>query len=164
MRNKKLLYILVPAVVAVWGLIAYRVASHLNSKAPANNSALPVFNKPKVTDTLTFTLLENYRDPFLGRIQANDTPLKSTKEKKQKNEPVDYFTLQRINEILGQVSYGGLIEGQGDGRMGLFRIKDKNCFLRQGQKTEGIEIIGLYADSARIRSEGHEKTIIKRRN
>lgn len=164
MRNKKLMYILVPAVLAIWGFIGYQVARHLKSKTSANHGTLPTFHKIQETDTITFTLLENYRDPFLGRVQANSESSTSKNTKEKKNDPVDYFTLQRINETLGQVSYGGLIEGQGDGRMGLFRIKDKNCFLRQGQKIDEFEVIGLYADSARIWNKGHEKTIIKRSN
>lgn len=71
MKSKKSIYILLPVVLIIWGLIIYRFFSFSNTEAveePANNNFLvkPLAVKPR--DTIAINV--HYRDPFLGKMYA----------------------------------------------------------------------------------------------
>lgn len=165
MRNKKLLYILLPTVLIVWGLIAYKIITglHKDSKYQINSIALSA--KPEEKDSTVFQLLENYRDPFLGTAISTFNPGNTaTIKKNKKNEPVDFLVLQQANETWLQVSYGGLIEGEKHKEMlGLLSFKGKSYLLHKGQWIENIEVKSLFSDSARLCFKGQNKTILKKK-
>ena len=65
MKNKKTLYILIPAVLIIWGLIVYKIFSW--SDDPGTDTLLPIAKKTlPVTDSVDKSVIHaNYPDPFL---------------------------------------------------------------------------------------------------
>jgi len=80
MKNKKNIYFLLPLVVIIWGLIAYKIFSGL--KPSTFNEKVIQTNKqfiPKIVkQTETFKIDSNYRDPFLGTIKKKKTAVRKT--------------------------------------------------------------------------------------
>jgi hypothetical protein len=68
MKSKKNIYILLPVVLCIWGLLIYRFFSFTNTEvafeAAPDYSVKPVVMKPR--DTIRIDV--NYRDPFLGKM------------------------------------------------------------------------------------------------
>lgn len=165
MRNKKLIYILVPAVFVVWGLIAYKIVIGLKKNTKYQERSIAPSNKPIGEDTVMFKLLENYRDPFLGTtINNENTNVVKSIKKAKKNEPIDFIVLQQANEIWSQTNYGGLISGVGQKQeLGLLSIKGKKYLLQKGQNIENIKVEAFYKDSAKLCFNGLYKTILKKK-
>lgn len=164
MANKRLLYLLIPAVVIIWGLIAMQITKRLKKNDPY--IALENFHSQKSSrmDSVTFKLEANYRDPFLGMVNNADNNVKKIVSKKDtKNKPVDFIVLQQINETFSQVSFGGLIEGGRPYSLGLFNIKGKRYLLQKGQQVDDVIIAAMYKDSSRLYFKGAYKTILKKK-
>ena len=69
MKNKKMLYILIPIVLLVWGVIIYKIAAPGsvgdNITGLQNNQFATTSTIENLNDT--FSIHPNYRDPFLGK-------------------------------------------------------------------------------------------------
>jgi len=69
MKNKKSIYILLPVVLIIWGLILYRFlsfsgATTIEEATSYNYAVKPLAVKPRDS----FVINVNYRDPFLGKM------------------------------------------------------------------------------------------------
>ena len=89
MKNKNNIYVLVPCVLLVWGLIAYRIFAGINPDLHDQNSSKPtaMFKPAKVAGRESFEILADYRDPFLGTL-VNDQQLRLKPTKIKKSEPI----------------------------------------------------------------------------
>lgn len=79
MKNKKNIYILLPIVLGIWGMVIYRLFSFSNpdTNIPATASNF-TFKPIEVKARDTFSIDVNYRDPFLGKMYSNDVQKKNT--------------------------------------------------------------------------------------
>lgn len=162
MKNKKLTYVLGLAVLAVWGIIIYRlfnaaggddnaipVASNQRPKEPYNDYALP-------KDTAH--LLLNYRDPF-GLIKFKDTaeiPIKRSGHKAiapTSAKPAFNWSF---------ISYSGYIHNPVSRKLiALVIINGKNIMLSEGDTKERVRLIKNLRDSIKVSFNGQTKFITK---
>jgi len=79
MKNKKNIYILLPIVLGIWGMVIYRLFSFGNpdTNIPASTSNF-TFKPIDIKARDTFSIDVNYRDPFLGKIYSKDSQKKNT--------------------------------------------------------------------------------------
>jgi hypothetical protein len=89
MKNKKSIYILLPLVLIIWGLIIYRFLSFSTADitedtASSNYSLKPIVLKPRDS----FIIKVNYRDPFLGRMYSPPTKLTANLRKSRKKTTI----------------------------------------------------------------------------
>lgn len=89
MKSKKNIYILLPTVLLVWGLIGYRVFAGLDPDKDMVDS-MPMtkeFKPLKLVANNNYTIEANYRDPFLGtlenRVFNKTIPKKVYKQKEE---------------------------------------------------------------------------------
>ena len=67
MKNKKNIYILLPAVILIWGLLGYRIFSGLKPSNTAEEKlTVRAFKPQELKESEPFTISTDYRDPFLG--------------------------------------------------------------------------------------------------
>lgn len=69
MKNKKSIYLLLPIVLGIWGMVLYQFFSITNPEKPVSkHDFLQLDLKPlKIAENDSSFLIEvNYRDPFLG--------------------------------------------------------------------------------------------------
>jgi len=92
MKNKKNIYILLPVVIVLWGLVIYRFFSYAAPRPTENPQAVSFSLKPvTVQQRDTVALDVNYRDPFLGKMYSREMPKKaSSKRKITVKEPVQW--------------------------------------------------------------------------
>ncbi|MEZ5199165.1 MAG: hypothetical protein R2764_23120 [Bacteroidales bacterium] len=127
MKNKKVLYILLPAVFIVWGYIAFKIFGHLyrNDSVPFTQGEIKtVAKKNSIPDT--FSLINNYPDPFLKRrIKKNNTVSKRVKK-----------TIYDTKKIVWPViKYTGRMENQHTKKsLVSITVNGKECIFKTGEQ------------------------------
>lgn len=127
MKNKKNLYILLPAVIIVWGLVIYRFFKGMNPDTSLNQKAQTVkeFNPEELKESETFTIKADYRDPFLGSLAKKEKKIKRSYIPSKPKEPEIPFP---------NIVYKGIISPKGkkekvfliniNGQQQLFKLKN----------------------------------------
>jgi hypothetical protein len=167
MKNRKAIYILIPAVLLIWALIAYQVSEGLQGGAPtyagAGVSLADV--APDEADTFTYTLMLHYPDPFLGRVgytnkavpaiqdvpAAQRSPAINSKEEKQPQKP-----------DLSIYKYIGVVEHKSKkDKLALLSVGGRSVMLREGESVEEVKLLKISPDSVKL-MKGVETFYIRR--
>ena len=163
MKNKKLLFILIPAVAIIWGLVIWNIIKGLQSPEisdPVAHLAAPVHfqDSNKVVKKLQL----DYSDPFLKRNYI----VKTVPETKNIDKQINKRFSERVKKqepkrkvVWPEVKYYGLIEG--NNTIGLFELEDKKTLLKKGDISNKITIEKIFNDSAIIVLDDEKKTIYK---
>ncbi len=117
-KNQKT-YLLLLAVLLVWGAVGYRIYLSYNPDQPEEQSVSPVqFTPIKTEKSLAYTITPDYRDPFLGKIYKKKVAVKKAKTALK---PVVTFP---------NITYHGVIKGEKkayiisiDGKQEIFQLK-----------------------------------------
>ena len=149
MKGKKNTYILLILVLAIWGVIGYRMVAAFG---PDENHQIQnnfdVSFKPKVfREQDSFTIHNYERDPFLGSFKK---PLK----KKQKT------TVVKPKVIWPEITYSGAM-GDTKNIETIFFISINNTQYLMKKKDENMGVVLLKGTENNIivRFEGNKKTI-----
>jgi hypothetical protein len=160
MKNKKLLYVLLPLVVVIWGCIIYKIyiqVNHKTSYAYSGNglSRMPVSGA--ITDS--FTLTEGYRDPFLQGVTFSVPEEEGIEEDLLSNR-----TQLKNTVVFPDLKYYGVVSNsvQKKQKTGLLKIAGKDFILKEGSSEQKIKVLHLYNDSAEVLYYKTKKTIIKK--
>ena len=81
MKKQQKTYILLIAVLGIWGAIGYQMYIRMNPPA-AEIASLPVqssFQRQSITTQSFYELKEAYRDPFLGKFPSKKTTVQRKK-------------------------------------------------------------------------------------
>ena len=159
MKNKKTTYILLVAVVALWGTIVYKFFSggdeefEVEYVKPKKQVHIPSSTMPD-----TFDVVANYRDPFFGKVYKKKQnthvvkkPLKQVKKKEEKKEPEIVVHWPRLD-------YRGLINSETKS-VGLILYEGKERIIMPGDSLEGIYVKALTADSVALSFMGEERMV-----
>lgn len=138
---------MVGLVLMIWGVIGIKVFRTLSPEPKAPVFAENINFKPKkVVQRDTFSIVADYRDPFLGTIPASNK--KRTKKVKQ---PVIQFP---------KINYTGLISGQQNKDHIYFVTIDGTQYLMQKRnENKGVSLISGTSEGIRVRYKGIVKTI-----
>lgn len=136
MKSKRNIYILLSAVIVLWGFIAYRVFASMNPPKDNNNSIVKIekFQPKKRTAKETYNIQVNYRDPFLG------TMVKPKKKKryipKQKKEIVVLPTMEYKGVFSSSLKKNTVYLIIINGKQEMFKINEihQEVKLLQGNK------------------------------
>lgn len=155
MKNKKTAWILLPAVLAIWGFLGWKVYAAMTVDEP-----MVVFN-PEVNDELekeklipdTYQLLLDYNDPFLKGENPNkhvkqpivNGPPKNanTEPKKQPQPPAQ--------KSWPEIRYSGLVKSPKDGKMvGFLSINGTSHFVKPGEVIGEVTVREIWKDSVKV--------------
>ncbi|MHC1705777.1 MAG: hypothetical protein AB9846_17885 [Tenuifilaceae bacterium] len=149
-KNKNI--ILGVVVIAIWGLIAFKIVSYFNSTSKVELPATNVFKTAGIkVKREKYTIDATYRDPFLNEV----------KEKIVKSD-------QNLRDVSFQVSkppvkwpdikYNGIIESTNKSkRVGLLQINKKVFLVNEGDSTARVIVIAMYKDSLRLKYDKEVK-------
>lgn len=173
MKNKKLLYILVPVNILVWGLIGYRIYVYTNESPEytfeeGTTDSLSV--QTLVTDS--FTLLCDYSDPFLGRTGSFFSDFFESSYEEMETDFIESENNPRNNSSNDNkaqtlkwpsLQYGGLVENaRSEKKVGIMQINGSKYLVEEKQVYNNVLIRTLFKDSVQLVYSGNPKTIIKR--
>lgn len=164
MKNKKMTWLLLLSVAAVWGIIFYRIFTAVDSqetlipKTSFSKSSYESLDDYKMKDSFRLSL--HYRDPFLGGEVKPEKALDITSAAQPGND----FRINspapapEVNWLV--VRYTGYIVNREMKRIvAIMNINSKEYMLSEGQKAQGVVIIRNYKDSVKVSYQGKTKFI-----
>lgn len=152
MKNKKNIYILLPIVLLVWGAVLFQLFSFTNSDeiVVATNSELTI--KPlKFNKRQSFSIDVNYRDPFLGKMYAeNTTPkIKGNSSAAKSSKPKETL-------VWPTILYKGLItDTKEKNKVFMLVIDNKNYFMKIGDTENEIFLKSGDKESVYVKYKGN---------
>lgn len=159
MKNKKNIYILLPLVLGIWGLLIYNFFSYLNPEEivlPEDN--FQISDEIKYTEPDTTTIDINHRDPFTGKMssqnsEANERKVTNTSSvKSNSDEP-------KIEETIN-IQYKGIVSDVTDKvKVFMVIINGKTFLMKQGDKELDVKLIKGNRESIVISNKGKQNTI-----
>lgn len=162
MKNKKTAYILVPIVLAVWGMIGWKVYAAMQGKEEMFAVVVPDEKvKPVGADVPdTITLIADYRDPFLGGISIKENFKFEILNSKLKTAKVPDQPKDAI--VWPSISYHGLVKKNGGEKVvGFLNVGGESFFVRGGEVVGEIQVGKLWKDSVEILF-GKEKRVFRK--
>lgn len=149
MKKQHKTYILLIAVIGIWGAIGYQIYKRMNPSIPelANIEVQNTFQKIPETKTEFYQLQKDYRDPFLGGYPKK----KRTKTKPKPEKPAIPFP---------RVVYNGIIQG-GKKTTYILTINGQQEILKKGDVFQKVKLIKADKEKAVVRFLKETKTILK---
>ncbi|MEM6540789.1 MAG: hypothetical protein AAF634_06480 [Bacteroidota bacterium] len=151
MKKNKRTYILLVAVLIIWGFLGYRILGAINpSEKPAVKQDLvgrPYQIALKKRDT--FSVHADYRDPFLGTWPDGKKKTLRKKALAAKKE-----TPQR-----NIVYSGSLAENGSDQRLFFVTIEGNQQIMAKNEVVQGVKLVNGTSESIKVQYGGRMETI-----
>lgn len=163
MKNKKLLYVLIPAVLLVWGIIIYKIVAPASLEENTTGLQNIQFASNSTTEILsdTFSINPNYRDPFLSKEVKKSIP----SENKVSNVVAAPAVIKKITEPSIKwpaLIYSGLIKNQKSNKqLVLISINGQSSSIKIGEVINGIELMKVFKDSIEVKFGNEKKFVVK---
>lgn len=157
MKNKKSIYILLPIVLLIWGLVAYQFFS-FSTEAPEEVNQAGVINfepiQIKSSDGSAFSV--DYRDPFLGKMYNANT-VKHTPKKKH---PVAKMPVKKEPIVFPKIAYKGIVSDTKDKmRVFMIIINGHTYLMRKGEIESEVLLKDGNKEMVVIKFKGAELSI-----
>lgn len=135
-------------VLVIWGIIGYKIINAFSADPVINTVTRNVSFKPKkVAKKDTFSLLANYRDPFLGTWN---------KAKKKKAKGI----IKRKSVQFPNIVFTGLVSGaQTKDHIFFVTIAGKQYLMNKGAANDGVTLVSGTSRNIKVRYKGTLKTI-----
>jgi len=150
MKKNTNTYVLLAAVALIWGTIGYRIISGMNDEPTPPQGATAVKFKPLPTkEKETFTILAEYRDPFLGTLPKKPAK-KVTRSSKPKAAPMPVI----------QITYTGFVADK-DTKQNIFfvSINGTQHLMSPAKEIDKVKLLSGNAKSIRVQYHNKIKTI-----
>lgn len=158
MKSKKSIYILLPIVLVIWGMLIYQFFSYSSSEVVEQQEELPLFVKIDYKEPDTTALEINHRDPFTGKLEStidNATPSNG----KLINSPKIH--IEKAPQVETQIEYKGIVSDAAN-KMKVFMviIDNQTYLMKQGDKENEVELINGNRETITIKYKGKKKNIL----
>jgi hypothetical protein len=158
MKSKKNIYILLPIVLIIWGMLIYQFFSYTSPEVIEVQEELPLFVKIDYKEPDTTALDINHRDPFTGKLE-NTNRNASSSNVKDANQPKTQIL--STPEVQTQIEYKGIVSDVANKKKVFMVIIDNQTFLmKQGEKENEVELINGNRESITIKHKGKKKNIL----
>lgn len=149
-------YGLIAVVIAVWGIIFYRIFNSISSEEKP--VAFTSFNSTQVEEqdkalTDTFRLIATGRDPFLGNVAKAKTiglPKRASKKIKVPEVPVDWSF----------IGYNGIVYNPSAKKKVVFMtIHGREVMMNEGDKADEVTLVKNFGDSVKVAFSGQTHVV-----
>lgn len=158
MKNKKNIYILLPLVLFVWGAVLYQVFSFTKSDEVTSTDNTEFNIKPlKISQRKSFDINVNYRDPFLGKMYAENT------DSKAKGNSPKAAKVSKPKEVLvwPTILYKGMIsDSKEKNKIFMLVIDNKNYYMKIGDTENEILLKSGDKESIYVKYKGNLNLIM----
>ncbi|MPM04079.1 hypothetical protein SDC9_50349 [bioreactor metagenome] len=168
LKGKKSLYILIPSVMAVWGLIIYRVVLYQKDSNDSNIAVYEPVLSARDSTKDTCKMIWTYRDPFLDRqadrLTEQEFDFSDGNNNFSSNIKIGTYKAPEPEKKVQwpAISYHGLIKNKSNGKMvAVFNINKRQYLLSENQSAAGILIESADNKRAVVQFDGETKTIEK---
>ena len=141
MKSKKSIYILLPLVLLIWGILGYQLFSFFgNEEEPTENDLTFQVQNTTYKAPDSVKIVVDYRDPFSGKLSDgnNSNKLKTSNLRRSKTETV--LTNKEENKPI--IIYRGLVSDTKEkNKVFMFSVDNKTYLLEKGQTENDIKVI-----------------------
>lgn len=169
MKSKATTYILLAAVLGVWGFILMKIFGALSDGSDMPIAASKTFNTQLVnlsfyTNKKTGALLLDYTDPMLRHLTTSTitTPVEPLKQ-----QTIAHYIPPAPIEMEPQIDvhYLGFIENLEDKRpTAIVNIQGVQYMMNNGERQSGVHLISISKEYLKIKIADKIKTIFKNEN
>lgn len=145
MKNKRTLYILIPLVATIWGVVIWKVIDYQPSGQDTNHLFLPIAEE--TTDEITrYELSFGYRDPFL-RSSVRSASVSSSKKRERANNIIK-VEITKVAAVTrpADLIYHGEISGHRH-KVGLLEIEGNKVLVSESSMVGEYTILSVETDS-----------------
>lgn len=158
MKSKKSIYILLPIVLIIWGMIIYQFFSYTNSQVIEVQEELPLFVNIDYKEPDTTALDISHRDPFTGKLENAKENIGSTRKNAANASKMN---AESKHEEQTKIEYKGIVSDVANKKKVFMVIIDNRTFLmKQGDKENEVELINGNRESITIKHKGKKKNIL----
>lgn len=151
MKNKKMVYVLIPVVLLIWGYIGVKIFTYGEEEVDAQPIRIDEIIAGKEEKPETKTLALNYPDPFLKGIR-------NTSRKRPDNIPKRSPQKKVIPVNWGSVTYNGFIKNQKNARkIALLNVNGKQYLAGKGEEFQQMSVVSIQQDSVLLEKESSRK-------
>lgn len=153
---------MLPIIILVWGIVFYQLYGYFF--ASSKYAQAEVMQKIKMEDIKqdTFSIVADYRDPFLGdKIKehdnnaSNNTSSNSPKKVVEKKEMV-------ADKPWPKVVYNGMIKNNNSNKkVGIITVNSKEYLAKVGEQFQEVTILEITKELIKVRFQKETKTINK---
>lgn len=152
MKKNQKTYLLLALVLTVWGILGFRIVKTVNPSAEELPMATNIgkFRPEVIKQRNTFSIVANYRDPFLGTLPKSNIPKKKKKAVTPKKEVLPDKDIR----------YTGLIGESTTGKKIFFlTIDGQQQMLNEKGVFNEVELISGSFQKIKVRYNGKTKSI-----
>lgn len=152
MKNKKSIYILLPVVLLIWGMLIYQFFSYSVPDEVLENTSMELGIKPfKLKERTVSVINVAYRDPFLGKMYV--VPIqklkKSSNKTKKSSKPVETI-------VWPTVLYKGMIsDSKEKNKVFILTIAGHDFFMKKGDIENEILLKDGDKESVYVKYKGN---------
>ena len=145
MKSRWTTYLLLATVVAVWGVVAWRILAPARPAAP---DVRPATDTPAVPQIVAETLRLDYPDPFLKGVAAPTPAARSVVRRLPPAKKAEPKRRERVQlSHLATVTVGGQA-------LHILRIGEVQYELHEGDAADGWRLVRTDRDSLYLEREG----------
>ena len=168
MKSKKSLYILLPAVIIVWGFIIYKIVDYFNPDDESiyqSSFSSPTTEYASTEDTIE--MIWNYRDPFLDEAFHQEIDIDFGNSSYSETNEItisDYKPEQNAQSEVKwpDIKYKGIIFNKENGnRVCLFNINNHDILLNINDSANGVLLMKASKEEAVLSFNNEKKTFKK---
>lgn len=160
MKNKKNIYILLPIVLLIWAVVIYQFFSFTTLDSALENTTTEFVIKPfKVKEHTAFSINVDYRDPFLGKMNAAST----TNPNHKKSTVTSGKKQAKPEETLvwPTIYYKGTIsDSKQKNKLFIMVIDGHNFFMKKGDTENGVFLKDGDKESVYVKYKGNLNLIM----
>lgn len=151
LKNKKLVYLLLPLVLVIWGLIFYRIYANLHGKPKSPSFSKQITKEIDVRDKEEIPQLSlNYPDPFL-----KNTSISSGEKKTNPKHPDNLVS--PINWPM--ITYRGMLRSEQAKHnvTGFLRVGTTDMLVHMGDVARELAVLRIAKDSILLENKGEKR-------
>ena len=167
MKNKKLQFILIPAVLAIWGLIGWKIVNRgADDELPDMEVSIPERGSQYQVQVDTFSLHAGYSDPFLDRSllkkrSSSNIPVEQLggrrtppKQPPKQSKPTATPIIWPEVACLGRYKNKASTE-----QMVIVKVAGRERPMRQGDILMDMELLSIQSDSIVLKYKEETKAL-----
>lgn len=154
MKNSTKTYLLLFAVLSIWGTIAFKAIAGLNPIAPeAKEEGSATFFVPSHNLEMdTFSIQKTERDPFLGSF--------ATTKKHKTTSPKSNSISKKIDDNPSISYLGSIQKKESQKEIFIIKINNDQYLLKQGETIQNVKLLKGNQSSIIVKNHHKRQTIL----
>lgn len=155
MKSKKSIYILLPLVLIIWGMLIYQFFSYSSPDEIEIDAEVPTVVNIEYNAPDTTTIDASHRDPFTGKLENSKSANKKVVKSNTHSMNQDVAPQEQV-----QIEYKGIVtDVVNKNKVFMILINNQTFLMKQGDKEKDVELISGNNESILIKHRGKKTKI-----